>query len=334
MRAALLLACLPAAALAAPVRLPLAIPGTFTFAAPPAGFEPRHATAAELEAYGFPPRPPAATRARATWELAMAHARIRVAPDLRITDHRGRPMQAAAVPGVPGQAYSGNWSGIALVNYTGQFGATSFTQAAAVFNVPIAEPPYGVCNGAVYSSTWVGIDGWTNGPDVFQAGTESDDDCLPGNNNLTHYYAWVEWYPAYQMALTNLPITPGDAVAVFIHATSATAGQLLVEDLTTNQYGIVGLNAPTGIVLSGRSAEWIIEAPQVNSKGTNLSNYVTSWITSQGAAINGQWYDFGFAPPNNVSYTLTMLDNSNNALSTASWVWPNAAVMNTTGSAR
>src|SRR5271156_5747736 len=54
--AALLLAPAPLDA-APPTLVPTNDPNAFAFPAPPSNFDPIHATAADLAAYGFPPRP-------------------------------------------------------------------------------------------------------------------------------------------------------------------------------------------------------------------------------------------------------------------------------------
>ncbi len=335
------LACLAlgSAAAAAPL-LATNVAGIYTYPIPPAGFDAHHASAAALAAYGYPPRPETreGSAARSRWEAVVRATRI--PPVLQATTLVQGPMRQAFPPpgahGRNGTQYSGNWSGEVLQNNANGFGPGAFTSLAAIYDVPVASQAFGACTGGwVYSSTWAGIDG-IGSSDVFQAGTESDAYCA-GSNVQQYYTAWVEWYPASEVRITSLPVSPGDAVLVWMIADSATSGRAIVLNETTNQLVITSLTAPAGTSLKGNTAEWILERPTLNNNVTaTLANYVQAWLSDENAVVQGnpQGGNFGAPPLGSTAYLLTMLDNNNQPISYVTPAGGAAAVYKDEGSAK
>ena len=272
--------CLATSAQAAPLAVPTSLPGVVSFAGPPPGFDPVAASDADLAAYGFPPRPATVgSQARHGWEHMMSHARARIFPELRVAHRGGGPLRSRKATR-NGASTSTNWSGITVTNFATSYGLGSFVLGVGEFNVPVAQQAFGVCSGGWdYSALWVGLDG-VNNNDVLQAGTEADAYCSNGTTN-TDYYAWVEWYPADTLEITNLAITPGDVVAVWVYPNSATTGAAFVINETTNQYLTMGITAPAGTSLQGSSVEWIMERPSnLDGSLTTLTNYVVSYMSN------------------------------------------------------
>jgi hypothetical protein len=299
-------------ALAAPL-LPTNVANIFSYPAPPAGFNANTASPSELADYGLPPRPsPARRRERARWDALIGAARTRIQPILQLTQIVNGPVRAAAPPlnaNTPGATqYTLNWSGEVLLNNVTSYGQGSYNGIASIFNLPVARQAFDTCTGGWdYLSTWAGIDGWNNN-DVFQAGTESDAYCN-GTNTQQYYTTWVEWYPGAETRITNLPVTAGDAVLIWMLVDGPTTGRAIVANLTTNQTVIMSMTAPAGTTLKGSSAEWIVERPSVNKVVTTMSNYVQAWMSDEtasaiGASQNG---DFGDPPPGSTAFLVTML---------------------------
>ena len=96
---------------------------------------------------------------------------------------------------------SRNWSGYAVTG-------SGFTSVTGSWKVPTVT----VTKGNRYSSTWVGIDGFSNS-NLIQAGTEQD-----SFRHHALYYAWWEILPAYETPIpaSVVPVSPGDTITVSI----------------------------------------------------------------------------------------------------------------------
>ena len=329
-------ACLAAGAQAAPLALATNLPGVVSFAGPPAGFDVVHASDADLDAYGFPPRPALAGdgRARHDWERLMSHARFRITPQLRVAPWRaGPPQRRTAVR--RNANTSTNWAGLTITNFATSLGLSSFTLVVGEFNVPFGQQAFGTCsNGWDYSASWVGIDG-VNNNSVLQAGTETDAYCA-GTYARPSYYAWTEWYPAAATEVTNMPVSAGDIMGVFVYATGPSAGQAVLIDATSNQYVSMGITAPAGTTLQGSSVEWIMERPSLdNNKLATLTNFVTSYMSSMNAAkLFAPNFYAGLPPAYTYSSMSTMTDDSGNTLATATLLGAGAMQFQDAGSAK
>ena len=317
------------------------MPDVFSYPAPPAGFNALTASAAELEAYGFPPRPPAMKRrARGQWEMLVRSARTRILPVLQPSPVVAGPARRAAhafdVNAQGSTEYTLNWSGEILLNNASRYGQGAFSGLVATFNVPVASQAFGACTGGWdYLVLWDGIDGWDTN-DVFQAGAESDAYCS-GTTTQQFYSAWMEWYPGPSMRITNLPVAPGDAMLVWMVANGPTTGEAIIVNQTTGQAAILSMTAPPGYALKGDSAEWIVERPSINNANSTLTNYVEAWMSGESASVMGnpQNGDFGAPPAGATAFLVTMLNaNYGQVISSAAPAGEAAAVFTDAGPAK
>jgi hypothetical protein len=256
------------------------------FSAPPAGFDPHKADARELLTYGFPGRPDATAHPElaARWEHLVAKQRTRIEPSFTRTDRRHGPRELPAArkgASAIADATSTNWSG--SVAFAAK--ADECTFVAGQWTVADPNTPAGK-SGAFYSSSWVGIDGDGSG-DVLQAGTESD--IINGSKQV---YVWWEWYPDYEMAINNFPVSGGDTMYCLICVQSSTKAGIYLANESTNNYTSFSITAPKGTTLVGNCAEWIVEAPTVGGQQSTPPDYGVVYFdeaiagTKKGALLN------------------------------------------------
>jgi hypothetical protein len=143
-----------------------------------------------------------------------------------------------------------NWSGYVDTGPT-------FTATGAQWTVPTVQPS----QSAEYSSTWIGIDGY-NDSSLIQAGTGQDT-----VNGATSYYAWYEILPNYATEVGT--VTPGDHMVASIQEVSSGTWEIAITDITSGsvfsqQFSYNG---------AGGSAEWIEEAPTINSQQSTLADF-------------------------------------------------------------
>ncbi len=239
---------------------------------PPAGFDALKATDRELAMYGLPPRPDQASAPREfmLWERAMGAAKHRAAAKLDVKSFSSTNFKPSKLSATQTSNGSYNWSGVASVNTLKKWNTkTSFDEVVSIFNVPVAQPPFGACGngitGPFYEVSWNGIDGFSNG-DVVQGGSLSAADCYGD----TLYEAWVEWYPSYSI-IGVFYVNPGDDIYVVTFAYPGTDEQLVfVEDITLLTYAEVELPYVTGPGVVGSSAEYIVERPCCDGDGFPL----------------------------------------------------------------
>ncbi len=319
-----------------------ALPLVYRYPTPPPGFRPLTASNEDLAKYGLPPRPSAGAHGSvplATWSRAMASARTAITPQVARTgrQHIRAIVVTAKQIHQAGLMYSTNWAGQVLINPVGSFGAGSYAEILAEWQIPAVQEAIGTCGSTDVSSVWVGIDGSSNSKDVMQAGTEADVTCS-GGNNYPSYYAWFEWYPGDEYEITNFPVAPGEAMLVVVQATSATTANATFVDLQSNQYTVIGFAAPAGTSLKGDSAEWIVERPSINNVLGHLADYGMVWISSEVAylrsELNTNSYDVaGTGAPGRTPYALTMVDSNGNSLAYTNLEGSSAQVLAVTGSA-
>jgi hypothetical protein len=159
----------------------------------------------------------------------------------------------------------------------------------------------------VYSSAWVGIDGYSNGT-VEQIGTETDCNYA----SLVHY-AWYELYPKYPVRIL-LAVNPGDTI------------NAEVRYMANNQYVMTISNQTTGVSYSTtqkaasakrQSAEWIVEAPTSAGNPLPLANFGTVNFTNASATINGVSGSIANASWQHDSITMTGTDGTVKAIPSA-----------------
>jgi hypothetical protein len=309
--------------------------GVYAFAAAPAGFDAFAAAPEVLAQFGYPPRPsPGAGRAYDMWARAVRAERTRIVPILRQTDlaagaalHPRRGLRG-------GTGTSKNWSAAVIANNASHYGTGSFHSVAAWFNVPAANQAVGACTGGWdHLFSWAGLDGWWN-DEVFQAGTASDAYCA-GGTTQQFYTAWYEWYPSLSVEITNLPVTAGDAMVVWLIASNDTSGTAWVVNVTSGVSVDVNFSAPAGTVLVGNSAEWVQERPYESGVLATLTNYGAAWMSTAGATLLGSNTVYTMGNPGNATPLLvTMLDNNGAAISFPSELGGNATAFEVEGSAK
>ena len=164
-------------------------------------------------------------------------------------------------------ATSTNWSGSVAFPPLGH----TFGWIEGQWTVPNPQAPGG---GDLFASEWVGIDGAGSG-DVLQAGTETD---IFGIFNLRQIYAWWEWFPANEVAITNLPVSAGDTMYCLICVNSTNTATVYISNESTGVWTRFSITAPKGTTLVGNSAEWIVERPSVNGAITSLADYKVEYF--------------------------------------------------------
>ncbi|HUY09271.1 MAG TPA: G1 family glutamic endopeptidase [Candidatus Dormibacteraeota bacterium] len=182
---------------------------------------------------------------------------------VQVTDSSTPTAETAAAPlsilvylASPTQIDSANWSGYIL-------GDGPYTAVSGTFNVPDLVATATAT--ATYASEWAGIDGFSNS-DLIQAGV---DEMYDPSTNLVYLEAWWEILPAAETPITTLDVAPGDSISVAISQFSSSVWSIEVSDNTTGNT-FATHQAYTGPL---SSAEWIVEAPEVNGVIANLGEY-------------------------------------------------------------
>jgi len=269
--------------------------GVRLFTPPPAHFNPLKATDRELLVHGFPGRPDAKAhpKARKEWERIMSRSMKRIEPQFGTRTDRQHGPRSKKVK----NDTSTNWSGSVAFAGAGD----SVTYVIGQWTVPHVLPP---ANGDFYCAAWVGIDG-DGSPDVLQAGTECD---VVGG--VHEAYVWWEWYPDYEVQITNFPVTPGDVMYCAICVHSNTEAGFYLTNLTNGTATSFTKTAPAGTSLVGNCAEWIVEAPTVGGGQSALAKYGLVYFdlclagTNDAASLNA-----GHGTP------ITMVDGGNTQIS-------------------
>ncbi|MGH3167981.1 MAG: G1 family glutamic endopeptidase, partial [Trebonia sp.] len=182
------------------------------------------------------------------------------------------------------EAESTNWSGYAADSGT-------YTSVSASWVQPTAT-----CRGRsdLYSSFWVGLDGYTSGT-VEQTGTDSD--C---NGSSPSYYGWYETYPnpSYNFGDT---IEPGDTIDASVTYEGSNHFLYKLQD-TTRNWSVSTTQTEAGA--SRSSAEVIVEAPCCTNSGgiLPLANFGTAHFSE--SLVNGS------AIGNTAPAEIIMIDNS------------------------
>ncbi|HEX3334166.1 MAG TPA: G1 family glutamic endopeptidase [Acidimicrobiales bacterium] len=168
--------------------------------------------------------------------------------------------------GVQATWSSTNWSGYAKVGTFAGVNSTWTVPAVAASASP------------TFSSAWIGVDGYANSS-LIQTGTEQD-----YYNGAAHYAAWWEILPAPETALpTSDPVIPGDRMKASIYETSTVSGpvhghrvaHLWVVTISDTSRGW-SYSTRQSYSGPGASAEWIVEAPQVNGAVSTLAHYTVT----------------------------------------------------------
>ena len=286
------------------------VQGVVSYPQPPADLDPLSASDAELEQYGFPPRPDAqsAPEAYTHWQKLVSVPRI-ASPKLQQTTIYNSPAQHVLIgetlDNLSVSTTSDNWSGYAVTGAKGTFTKNdSFIFLEWV--VPIAQQAFGVCNGVWdYSSQWDGFDGFYSG-DVLQAGTEADAYCSDSMYG-TFYSSWIEWYPFAETRVSVPAAQPGDLMGSEVSYTTASPhGHAYLANYTLQQAASYAFNPPSTTTFVGNSAEWIEERPGFSTGLADLTNYVADQFNSAYANNTSSYFYPGSSPAGTTTFALTM----------------------------
>jgi hypothetical protein len=236
--------------------------------APPSNFDPLTASAADLERYGFPPRPDdphLLSRFRDHYTRIKGRYHY-IEPTFRVdptkTTHTNKGSKGAGT-----ETYD-NWSGGVVYAPSGQ----SFKWIQGEWVAPNVYPP--TSGQWYYCANWIGLDGDGSG-DVCQAGMI----CAAyqsGTSITRSIYPWHEWFPQSWVEITNLAISPGDLISMMICTPSgagSTSATIYFSNVTSGASMTYTITAPSGTKLVGNSAEWIAETPVVNGALTSMPDY-------------------------------------------------------------
>jgi len=260
-----------------------------TFGPPAPNFNPLAASPAEVERNGFPPVP-SDPHHRERYQrvfnqlknkLTHVEPTFRVNPDRVHGPRQRRPTDATET--------STNWSGGVVYAPQGQ----SFKWIEGDWVVPDVDAP--TQGQWYYCASWIGIDGDGSG-DVFQAGIECEV-FRSGNSITRNIYPWWEWFPAYEVQITNLGISAGDMITMILCSTQgagSTTGTVFFTNRTTGASTSFALSAPGNTKLIGNCAEWIVEAPTVGGGQSAIADYGEVFFsvceavtTPSGTTVNG-----------------------------------------------
>ncbi len=182
-------------------------------------------------------------------------------PLIRSNSHEALPLKGGSVQ-------SSNWSGYAVTP-----SVDNVTAVTSTFTVPTAGL---VLPG--FSANWAGIGGYSS-TDLIQAGVAEDS--VPTNPLLgDQYYAWYELLPGDAVQLTDCTgdtsctVNPGDVVSVDIFQTANDVWTIDVSD--SGHWSWTDTDVPYTSTHS--SAEWILEAPQVDGLPTLVAGDGTSFF--------------------------------------------------------
>lgn len=180
------------------------------------------------------------------------------------------------------QVDSENWSGYAVTG-------SGFTQVTGSWIVPAVnctETP-ATRSSNVYSSFWVGIDGY-NSNTVEQIGTDSDCDYNGRDeSSVATYYAWYEFYPAGSREI-SLTISPGDQMSAEV-SYNGSEFTVTIKDVTA---GTSYSKTETVRGAQRSSAEWIAESPCCTRSGgfLPLSDFGTVSFGEDYTRVSGTNY--------------------------------------------
>jgi Peptidase A4 family len=234
---------------------------------PPRELDPMTADARDLQRFGLPPRPDD-PRHRDRYDQVAGRLKGKlnyITPTFRRNEEkyhgpRQRLPEAATET-------STNWSGGVVFAPTGQ----SFSWVEGDWVIPDVDAP---TDGTwYYCSNWIGLDGDGSG-DVCQIGIECDV-FRSGSSVTKDFYAWWEWFPLFEVQITNFPVSPGDMITALLCTGGAgsTEAFAFLTNRTTGDSTSFSFDAPSGTSLMGNSAEWVVEAPTVNGQQSSLADY-------------------------------------------------------------
>jgi hypothetical protein len=234
---------------------------------PPSDFNPLTADNTDLVKAGFPPRP-ADPHHRARYDHVLNRLKGKLNYITPTVSHNTEvfhgPRKSRAQDGTE---TSTNWSGGVVFAPSGK----PFSWIEGDWVVPNVDAP--TENQWYYCASWIGIDGDGSG-DVCQIGFECEV-YRSGSSITRNVYPWFEWFPTYEMKITNFSASPGDMITALLctSGAGATDASAYFTNRTTGATTSLSFTAPSGTSLVGNSAEWVVEAPTVGGQQSAMADY-------------------------------------------------------------
>ncbi len=236
---------------------------------PPSGFEPLKASATELRHYWLPvpddyPTGSPGYNSRLKFLTGPAPDKpLPFAPPS--VDFTKFPLSlftmSLTAPGHPWPAQgSNNWSG----GFVTPSGGDSISFVEGTWIVPAVAVPTGGTHPEYQSSTWIGLDGQGAYRDstLPQIGTAQTFTTATGTAT---YAAWYQWWakdvPPVIVPI-GLTVNAGDEIYASVSVVNPTTVSFTMKNVTTGAPPwIANVAAPILCVISGATAEWVLERP-------------------------------------------------------------------------
>lgn len=227
-------------------------------------FDPLQATDAERRHFGLPtlddqPKDSLSWHLRRAFLSPPSGGRLRFAQAL--TGSGGPPTSrttpAATFPW-PAQK-SSNWSGGYVVPRDGR----SIVTVMGTWTVPVIAPPGGGTQTEYQSSTWIGLDGQRAYRDssLPQIGTKQVCNAAGQVTNSAWYQWWARGLHDGEEFLA-LPLAAGEEISAVITVLNATTARFNLKNVSQGiMLQAFDVPAPPGHLISGATAEWIMERP-------------------------------------------------------------------------
>ena len=259
---------------------------TITFETPETPYFPLNASDADLERYGFPPRPNQEEHPElyAFWRKMFERGIeefVEITFSL-IVPPAGHAQSARTLFSRTHREASLNWSGVYITPRDGRM----FTDVVGSWYVPTVITPSGWPPSDPYgSSVWIGLDGQRRylHSTLPQVGTGQYLN-LPSMLGSTST-AWFQWWPQSEMTLP-MTIVPGDYVMAWLLVLNQHQVHMILLNWSRLTLATFIWTAPTVIMppfimtpvqasVSGATAQWITERPAIAPTPVlyNLPNY-------------------------------------------------------------
>ncbi len=189
---------------------------------------------------------------------------------------RGR----SSFPNIPtGFSTSANWSGYVAARSLKHPECKAVSSVSGYWTVPQLNPS----PNDAFCGIWVGIDGYKNSPTVEQIGTAHN--WIGGAQTN---YAWFEMYPEQAFIIAGFPVNIGDVIGAEVSYIGNHTFQLTIHNVTQSLYTTIPPAATVSYFAKRNTAEWIVEAPSMNSQIQPLSNYGSVIFSNCSTTIQGR----------------------------------------------
>ena len=129
---------------------------------------------------------------------------------------------------------------------------------------------------------------------------------------------WWEWWPAGSYWISSIPVSAGDELTCLVCAhASDNSGFVFLSNVTKAVGSFFSATAPTGVVLQGNCAEWIVEALEIDTNTPELAEYTPVEFKECNAGTFG-----GATVQPGTGNTINMIDASNNVISEGAILGP------------